>query len=648
MALFVIVNQRDFRGRNDDGTESTATWIAAKNTNWTQAQDTNFRLRYAFPKTASGTVWGNTHVVAMQYNRNGLGWNNITNASSVVRLSTSPNVTDETATTQQISSPDTFQAGNVLTSSTSTTNLIGGAGSTYELEICAQIRSADTILGDTIQIRIWDSTGGVAADTITNTVTITVAAGVGTPPPPLNNTSARMETVQASLPDYSVVLLGSNAQETYPQRRLVAGWITFNNLPPIVNFAQVNLPITLNQTPDPFNIGWGTDVLKNPNQFGSLYVFPLQPPGAPFRDVETRLIIANLNPDPTIVGYEPWVLNYPPKASIPGWSNDVVRPSKIQQPWLLLNQPPDPLNIGYGPNVLHDPYNVVQVTPLATPPAISQAVQNLIISLNQAPDPFNIGLGSNVTKARWHWDGPVAHMPPPPSYPTPYTTSLVIQLNNQIPDPINIGYGPFTLANPRSASNLPKTQSGLDPRTDLANQSLLITLNQPTDISTYTAPKRNLVQPSTGPQPTNPPLSVQEMALFNWPPDPVNIGWGQDVLTSPQKVVQPAIPPYQPYTSIAVKMEVFNQPDPPIQIGFNPYVLNVGKALKPGWSVDKPPQNAALSVAEMEIINQAAVPDVMQQYRHIVQPIAVVAGLKYNPGMEGLGRLSALTGGMNG
>ena len=35
-----------FRGRNDDGSETTATWIAAQNTNWTQPTGTNFRVRF--------------------------------------------------------------------------------------------------------------------------------------------------------------------------------------------------------------------------------------------------------------------------------------------------------------------------------------------------------------------------------------------------------------------------------------------------------------------------------------------------------------------------------------------------------------------------------------------------------------------------
>jgi hypothetical protein len=176
MATTVDGNQKSFRGRNDDGTEVTATYIAALNTNWSQAQDANFRLRYAIAITSGGTTWNNLTTIKFQYNKNSAGWNDITSASSNVRLFTSANVTDETATTQLISSPDTFLAGNVLTSSTTTSNTLGAGGSTIEDEICAQIRSADTTVGDTIQIRIVNSST-LAATTYTNTVTITVTAG---------------------------------------------------------------------------------------------------------------------------------------------------------------------------------------------------------------------------------------------------------------------------------------------------------------------------------------------------------------------------------------------------------------------------------------------------------------------------------------
>jgi len=42
----VVADQEGFRGRNDDGSESTATWIAAQDTDFNATLDTNFRLRF--------------------------------------------------------------------------------------------------------------------------------------------------------------------------------------------------------------------------------------------------------------------------------------------------------------------------------------------------------------------------------------------------------------------------------------------------------------------------------------------------------------------------------------------------------------------------------------------------------------------------
>ena len=175
MALNVNATQRDFRAINDNGSESASTFLAALNTNWTQAQNANFRLRIAIVMS-SGSGWTSTSTVKFQYNKNSAGWNDITSVSSVVQLSTSSFVTDETATTQRISSPDTFLAGNVLTSSTLTSAAVGSIAETMEVEACLKILSAGTTVGDTIQIRVVNNSGTAAA-AYTNTPTITVSAG---------------------------------------------------------------------------------------------------------------------------------------------------------------------------------------------------------------------------------------------------------------------------------------------------------------------------------------------------------------------------------------------------------------------------------------------------------------------------------------
>jgi hypothetical protein len=173
MATTFNVNQNAFRAVNDNGSESGSSFFAALNTNWTQPQDANIRLRYWLILTTLGADWPSSVFIKFQYNKNSAGWNDITSSSSVVRLATSGNVTDETSTSQRI----TFVAGNVLTTSTATTNALGTVNCNIEVEACFQVRSADTIPTDSIQVRVVSS-AGVAPGTITNTATMTVSAAV--------------------------------------------------------------------------------------------------------------------------------------------------------------------------------------------------------------------------------------------------------------------------------------------------------------------------------------------------------------------------------------------------------------------------------------------------------------------------------------
>ncbi len=52
--------QRHWRGRNDDGDETTATWKAAEDVPWSQAVDTNFRIRWQIIGRYHGTETGET------------------------------------------------------------------------------------------------------------------------------------------------------------------------------------------------------------------------------------------------------------------------------------------------------------------------------------------------------------------------------------------------------------------------------------------------------------------------------------------------------------------------------------------------------------------------------------------------------------
>ena len=178
--------QVSFRLRNDDGSESAATWVAAINTNASLNVDTNYRVRFGVHNagTASGDL-----VAQLQYNLASAGWNNVSGSSSVVRASLSTHFADDAATTEQMGGARTF-----LTAEPGMDEDNGRAGELgvniqdvteeWEVEYCFQIRSADVTNGQTLQLRLVNT--ATAFTTYTNTPTITVIEASPLPPRSLN------------------------------------------------------------------------------------------------------------------------------------------------------------------------------------------------------------------------------------------------------------------------------------------------------------------------------------------------------------------------------------------------------------------------------------------------------------------------------
>jgi len=117
-----------FRFRNDDGSETTATWSAVADTNVTISGDTNFRLRIAIRETAGGAA--NNVPFDLQYSLNSGAYALVT-TSTPVKVVTSANVTDGTATTQQLSS-GTFVAGEIDTDGTVGNTTLEGSSTEHE------------------------------------------------------------------------------------------------------------------------------------------------------------------------------------------------------------------------------------------------------------------------------------------------------------------------------------------------------------------------------------------------------------------------------------------------------------------------------------------------------------------------------------
>lgn len=166
------------RGRNDDGSESTATWKAPEDQDWTQAVDQNFRVRFS---VQNDTAAINNLDVQLQYNLNGAGWVNVTGTSNVVRSSASANVADAANLTQQLTAGTGAFEG--ATAFDEVNGICGGASydiaatEHFEHEFCCQLRSADVVRGDKIQLRTINSDTGTPWTTY-NVIPTMTAIGV--------------------------------------------------------------------------------------------------------------------------------------------------------------------------------------------------------------------------------------------------------------------------------------------------------------------------------------------------------------------------------------------------------------------------------------------------------------------------------------
>jgi hypothetical protein len=171
-----------FRLRNDDGNETAATWVAAQNTNASITEGVTFRLRYLVQETGGVAINGTDSDWGLYFRINAgayqwLGAESITG----LNFSTSPNVTDVQATTQQLTGgTGSFIAGQVEEGNGRLQSAIGASQNT-EYEFVLILPAADVVGGDTLDVQLaqWPVTYGGPANRIAVTgtfPTITVAA----------------------------------------------------------------------------------------------------------------------------------------------------------------------------------------------------------------------------------------------------------------------------------------------------------------------------------------------------------------------------------------------------------------------------------------------------------------------------------------
>jgi len=161
--------QSAFRIRNDDGSETAATWRAAENTN-INVPFGKYRARFQVRNTAVTDVLVDMRI---QHNIDGAGWVNVPIDSTGYRVTGSDNMAFGDAVTAQLSNPGGTFATTVITElqTSGDRTIVAGGYAEYEFTL-ALFDWAGAASGIPYQLRLVQEDGTVL-DTYTNTPTIT-------------------------------------------------------------------------------------------------------------------------------------------------------------------------------------------------------------------------------------------------------------------------------------------------------------------------------------------------------------------------------------------------------------------------------------------------------------------------------------------
>jgi hypothetical protein len=151
------LEQLAYEARNDDGSETSATWKAPVNTPWTQDVDQLFRLRIAVQEVGNVSLPINSYDnFKLQANVNGTGWFDVTGTSTKIRIVDTLNFADDASTTQQITTPSAnYVAGRTDDDDGATGIIELQSDHITELEFSLIARSADgMVTGDVVHFRV--------------------------------------------------------------------------------------------------------------------------------------------------------------------------------------------------------------------------------------------------------------------------------------------------------------------------------------------------------------------------------------------------------------------------------------------------------------------------------------------------------------
>lgn len=225
------VVQQSFRARNDNGSETSATWKAPLNSDIGMSLGVPFRVRFLIEETAGGSA--NNYNYVLQYSLNGGAWT-LATLSTPVHATPSAFVANGTPTTQQLGA-GSFVAG-LFDSNASVSNISISSQQT-EMEYCLLLDSAQMSGGDTVQLRVTNS--GTALNGYTNTPSISVAV-IGNISTTLEDTTAALSgqmvpvaTIDATLSDTTAAAEGFHPGTHYVEDYYVENYYVLSEEGPV-------------------------------------------------------------------------------------------------------------------------------------------------------------------------------------------------------------------------------------------------------------------------------------------------------------------------------------------------------------------------------------------------------------------------------
>jgi hypothetical protein len=158
--------QQQFRFRNNDGSESAATWKAATNTALTIKVAADQSLRYRVSVQQTGKT-ARPLTAYLYYSKNSGAYRALTNLTTDIKIADSAFLTDDAPTTRQISS-GSFIAGHVDDVNGQCTATANMPQSSYtEIEWMVRLIAANLSRGDTIDLRCYQTNQAMDAYTVT-------------------------------------------------------------------------------------------------------------------------------------------------------------------------------------------------------------------------------------------------------------------------------------------------------------------------------------------------------------------------------------------------------------------------------------------------------------------------------------------------